>query len=201
MCNTSDLPHDHFEFQGEILKQVHETLLFKYVTDILSSSITNGNLTEDIATVCCQGAGLLPGVSVCRTGIGYKATDVTYVKANNGNPTTISGISVSGGNEQGINILVPVSASVEESTCSSTFDVPVMVQSTSNDAITVLLLALPASTWSGVKDANLLVEIHGLFSTENLANPLQNEVCFFSPGSILCKFMLKEDVLDLTGCT
>ncbi|XP_074582111.1 glutathione gamma-glutamylcysteinyltransferase 1-like isoform X2 [Curcuma longa] len=144
---------ERLALKGEILKQVHETVLFRYVTDILSSSITNGNLKEDIATVCCQGAGLLPGVSVCRTGIGFK-----------------------GGNEQGINILVPASASVAESTCSSTFDAPVMVHSASNDAITVLLLALPASTWSGVKDANLLVEIQGLFSTENLANPLQNEV-------------------------
>ncbi|XP_074562826.1 glutathione gamma-glutamylcysteinyltransferase 1-like [Curcuma longa] len=175
---------ERLALKGEILKQVHETVLFRYVTDILSSSITNGNLKEDIATVCCQGAGLLPGVSVCRTGIGFKATSVTCVKADNDNPTPISGTSISGGNEQGINILVPVSASVAESTCSSTFDAPVMLHSASNDAITVLLLALPASTWSGVKDANLLVEIQGLFSTENLANPLQNEVCFSFPGSI-----------------
>ncbi|KAG6515981.1 glutathione gamma-glutamylcysteinyltransferase 1-like isoform X1 [Zingiber officinale] len=162
--------------KGEILKQVHETVLFRYVTDILSSSITNDNLKEDIVTVCCQGTTLLPGVSVCRTRIGFKATGVTCMKANNDNLTAISGITVSGGNEQGINILEPVSASVAESTCSSTFDVPVIVQLASNAAITVLLLALPASTWSGVKDANLLVEIQDLFSTENFANPLRNEI-------------------------
>ncbi|XP_043707591.1 glutathione gamma-glutamylcysteinyltransferase 1-like isoform X2 [Telopea speciosissima] len=167
----------------EILKQVHETELFKHVTEWLSSAnlccqnlqafIKNDTLPEIAANVCCQGAELLTGKSgsdrfCCR------ATCVKWLKAEGDMPVTVvCGTVETGSGEQSVDVLVPSSPEKQRICCGSS---PGSHIPTNNDLLTVLLLALPPQTWSNIKEEKLLQEINGLVSTDNLPLLLQEEV-------------------------
>ncbi|WOL05196.1 Glutathione gamma-glutamylcysteinyltransferase 1 [Canna indica] len=126
-----------------------------------------------------QEAAFLSGGLISRKEICSRAT--TCLKANGEEPPTgISGKVVSVGNEHEADMLVPTSTSASTSgnCCSSKLENCIMMHPTFDDVFTILLLTLPASTWSGIKDEFLLAEIHCLVSTENLPDALQQEVGF-----------------------
>ncbi|XP_010905811.1 glutathione gamma-glutamylcysteinyltransferase 1 isoform X2 [Elaeis guineensis] len=171
----------------EVLQQVCETELYKFVTDFLSCassyctsflSLSNEvSLSEIAASVCCQGAAILTGGLGFIQQFGFRTTCVKCLRANGDAPiTVVSGMVVSGNNEQGVDMLVPESTAKSKSCCSYNPSDCVLKHPSSNDALTVLLLALPPSTWQGIKDEKLLAEIHDLVSTENLPDVLQQEV-------------------------
>ncbi|XP_020250398.1 glutathione gamma-glutamylcysteinyltransferase 1-like isoform X2 [Asparagus officinalis] len=169
-----------------VMQQVRGTELFKYVTDWLSSIrscctiaaslVDKDSLSKIAASVCCQGAVLLSGKPGEYKGFCCRATRGECLKANrNGTVTVISGTVVSGDDEQEVDMLVPVSPS-KSSCCGSGPSSCAVVHPVSDDVLTVLLLALPADTWVGIKDENLLAEIHNIVSTERLPDVLQEEV-------------------------
>ncbi|XP_008789410.2 glutathione gamma-glutamylcysteinyltransferase 1-like isoform X1 [Phoenix dactylifera] len=171
----------------EVLQQVRETELYKFVADLLSSASlcrksfsslsNNDSLSEIAASVCCQGAAILTGGLGVIQQFCSRATCVKCFRANGDAPiTVVSGMVVSGKNEQGVDMLVPESTAKSKSCCSSNPNDCVLKHPGSSDALTVLLLALPPCTWQGIKDERLLAEIHGLFSIENLPDVLQQEV-------------------------
>ncbi|WOL05194.1 glutathione gamma-glutamylcysteinyltransferase 1 [Canna indica] len=174
---------ERLTLKEEILEQVRKTELFKYVTNILYLSTTNCNigekcsLPEIAANVCCQGAALLSEGLTPRTGIGCRGSCVTCLKADGDKPMTIvSGTVVSHGNKQDVDMLVPVSSATSWSSCCSTLDGCIVMHPASNDVLTVLLLALPASTWLAFEDENLRAEMQRLASNDNLPIALQEEV-------------------------
>ncbi|URE47206.1 hypothetical protein MUK42_16959 [Musa troglodytarum] len=166
----------------EILQQVHETGLFKCVTDLSSSSNSNHILEEKhllseiAANVCCQEAALLSGELTSSTGI-CSRTCIKCFKVNDDKSTTVvSGTVVSGGNQHEVDMLVPVSKATSGCCCNSTLNNCTVMHPASTYVLTVLLLALPPNTWLDIKDKSLLSEIQGLVSTENLPDALQQEV-------------------------
>nr|CAD1820899.1 unnamed protein product [Ananas comosus var. bracteatus] len=170
----------------EVLRQVHDTELFKVIKELLlssaspcclnlSSSSDNDSLPEIAANICCQGAALLTGNFLMREGICCKGTCLKCLKNNgDGHATIVSGTVVSGGNKQGVDVLVPVSPA--KPVCCSGLSSCTMMHPASNDVLTVLLLALPPRTWSDIKDQRLLDEIQGLVSTDKLPDLLHDEV-------------------------
>lgn len=136
-------------------------------------------LPEVVATACCQGAALLTGnphamdkkMSCC------KETCLKSVQSN-GDVTIVSGtIVISGGNEQKVDVLVPVSG--KPGWCGSDPGSCIVKYPASSDILTVLLLALPPSTWSAVRDQKVLDELQDVVSTESLPELLQLEVWLF----------------------
>ncbi|XP_057963800.1 glutathione gamma-glutamylcysteinyltransferase 1-like isoform X2 [Malania oleifera] len=170
----------------DILKQVQETGLFKHVSEVLSSansccrsiptSGSRDSLPEIAASVCCQGAEFFSGKSGSSDGYCCKETCVKCFKSNGDKPVTVVfGKVINGNSEQGVDVLVP-SSQIKMSCCSSEPSNCIEMYPASNDVLTALLLALPQSTWSGIKDRKLLQEIYNLVSTENLPTLLQEEV-------------------------
>nr|XP_010935936.1 glutathione gamma-glutamylcysteinyltransferase 1 isoform X1 [Elaeis guineensis] len=172
----------------EVLQQVHETELFKFVSDFLLSArsccanlLSSSNkelLSEIAATLCCQGAALLSGGLGVSKSFCCSETCIKCLRANGDAPmTVISGTAVSNGNKQGLDMLIPVTPGKSKSCC--TFDHNnncVVMHPTINDVLTVLLLALSPQTWMGIKDDRLLAEIQRLVSIENLPDVLEQEV-------------------------
>ncbi|KAK1266126.1 Glutathione gamma-glutamylcysteinyltransferase 1 [Acorus gramineus] len=185
--NLSTEEKGRLSAKEEVLQQVHETELFKSVTECLSSassccrnissSENKDALTAIAASISCQGAELLSGTLGNRRGFCCGATCVTCVKVNGDQPATVvSGTVVSGGSKQGVDILVPVSQTDQRSSfCCDTSTCAVM-HPMSNDIFTVLLLSLPPHTWSGIIDEKLLSEIQSLIKIESLPVVLQEEV-------------------------
>lgn len=170
-----------------MLKQVQEISLYKHVTEFLSSEKSccktilgtenEESFPEIAAHVCCQGAGLLSGISGSSQQFCCQATCVKCFKVNGDKPVTVvSGTVVNGSGQQGVDVLVPSSQS-ELSCCGCGPSNYVGMYPASNDVLTALLLALPPETWSGIKEEKLLQEVHGLVSTDNLPTLLQEEVC------------------------
>ncbi|KAK1289583.1 Glutathione gamma-glutamylcysteinyltransferase 1 [Acorus calamus] len=175
--NLSKEEKGRLSAKEEVLQQVHETELFKTVTECLSSassccrnissSKNKDALTDIAASICCQGAELLSGTLGYRRGFCCGATCVRCLKVNGDQlATVISGTVVSGGSKQVVDILVPVSQADQRSSCSSDTSTCVVMHPVSNDIFTVLLLALLPQTWSGIIDEKLLREIQSLVNIE-----------------------------------
>lgn len=190
----------------EILKQVQGTRLFKQVTQFLSSSTScckkiqnlshQDNLQDVAASVCCQGAELLVGKSNPLNGFCCRETCVKCIKDDGEKPiTVVSGTVVNGDTEQGVDVLVPLSQA-EPSCCPcGPSKCMGMHYPDGNDVLTVLLLALPSETWSGLRNEKLFHEISSLVSTENLPTLLQEEVLHLRRQLHLLK-RCKDDKVD-----
>ncbi|KAG6662793.1 hypothetical protein CIPAW_03G267500 [Carya illinoinensis] len=147
----------------EVLKQVQETGLFKHVSAFLSSANSccrnlpllshQDNFPDIAASVCCQGAEILAGIS----------------------GASVSGTVVNGKSEHGVDVLFP-SSQMKPGCCCSVSSNYIGIHPASNDVLTALLLALPPETWSGIKNEKVLLEISSLALTENLPTLLQEEV-------------------------
>ncbi|RWW74836.1 hypothetical protein BHE74_00017202 [Ensete ventricosum] len=181
--NLSKEEKDRLAVKEEVLQQVHETELYKCVTDLLSSSTSTcklrkkDSLTEIAANVCCEGAALLSGGLTSRNGICCRTCIRCFKDNGDKHTTVVSGTVVSGGgNEQEVDMLVPVSKATTGSGCDTTLNNCIVMHPANNDVLTVLLLALPPATWLDIKAESLLAEIQGLVSTENLPDALQQEV-------------------------
>ncbi|KAB2620379.1 Glutathione gamma-glutamylcysteinyltransferase 1 [Pyrus ussuriensis x Pyrus communis] len=154
----------------EVLRQVQDTGLFKHVAELLSSArvhsccenLISGHEANIAASVCCQGAQISAslGVYFCQE------TCVKCLKANGGDkPVTVG----NGGTEKRMDMLTAWSKTNSGCSCA------IRMHPACNDVLTVLLLALPPGTWSGIKDEKLSKEIYNLVSTENLPTLLQEE--------------------------
>ncbi|KAH9729236.1 glutathione gamma-glutamylcysteinyltransferase 1 [Citrus sinensis] len=168
----------------EVLRQVQETLLFKHVVTFLSSVnsccrsmsvLVHKNELPDIAEkVCCQGARILAGKFDSSERFYCRETCVKCLKANSDKPVTlVSGTVVNGSIEQEVDVLVPSS---QIGGCGCGPSNYIGIYPVGNDILTVLILALPKETWSGIRDEKLSRQILGLVTTENLPTLLQEEV-------------------------
>lgn len=169
-----------------MLQQVQETKLFKHVASFLSSSCSRQRPTSEngdtlpiiAASVCCQGAEIFDGKRGLSAGYCCQETCMKCWKAEDDKPITmVTGTVVNGKTKQGVDVLIPSSSGKLCCTCSSKKNIGTHPAST--DVLTVLLLSLPSTTWTGITDQQLLKEINGLFSTENLPTLLQEEVVIF----------------------
>ncbi|KAH9729238.1 glutathione gamma-glutamylcysteinyltransferase 1 [Citrus sinensis] len=167
----------------EVLRQVQETLLFKHVVTFLSSVnsccrsmsvLVHKNELPDIAEkVCCQGARILAGKFDSSERFYCRETCVKCLKANSDKPVTlVSGTVVNGSIEQEVDVLVPSS---QIGGCGCGPSNYIGIYPVGNDILTVLILALPKETWSGIRDEKLSRQILGLVTTENLPTLLQEE--------------------------
>lgn len=171
-------------FQEEILKQIKETEIFEHINTWLGSEISvcqgyKQTLPEIAANVCCQGAQLLAGQL---SSLDETCCKETNVQAGGVSPMTlVSGKITTNGVEQGIDMLVP-SSQTEPRNILCDFDrsnCKGMHPSTA-DILTVILLALPQHTWSGIKEEKLLTQLNRCVSIENIPSLLQQEVYLFS---------------------
>ncbi|PKA60595.1 Glutathione gamma-glutamylcysteinyltransferase 1 [Apostasia shenzhenica] len=171
----------------EVLQQVHETKLFNFVSDWLSSCCANAksfrdrdSLPEIASSVCCQGAAVLSGGLGDNKGLCCRSTCVKHLNGIGQMPVkVVSGTVISGSTEQKVDMLVPLSfpLSIKSgSCCSSASDNCFAVHPGSKDILTVLLLALPSDTWKGIQNEELLTQVLDLVSTENLPDILHAEV-------------------------
>ncbi|CAH8323214.1 unnamed protein product [Eruca vesicaria subsp. sativa] len=166
--NLSAEEKSRLNLKQVVLKEVHETELFKHISKFLSSVGYEDSLTYTAAKACCQGAEILSGCSskefCCRE------TCVTCVKGpGEAEGTVVTGVVVRDGSEQNVDILVPSTQTNCE--CGPEANFPA-----GNDVFTVLLLALPPQTWSGIKDQALMQEMKQLISMASLPTMLQEEV-------------------------
>ncbi|KAG5080464.1 hypothetical protein JHK86_004529 [Glycine max] len=185
--------------KAHILEQIQTTGLFKHVTRWLDSKSSCCNTLANLgdkdmlpalaASVCCQAANLL---TVCgRLGLlGGKCCsqiDVKHLNADSENPVTlVSGtVTTGGGSEQGVDVLVPLCQREPSRLCLSNEGHCIGMHPSTADVLTVLLLALPLHTWSGIKEEKLCVEALSLLATEDLPPLLQEEVFTNSSGSYL----------------
>ncbi|KAI7743981.1 hypothetical protein M8C21_001748 [Ambrosia artemisiifolia] len=159
---------ERLSIKGEILKQVQDTDLYKYVADFLDPSCLGqeASLNDIAASVCCQGAGFLNGNNESSNGSCCGETHVHCIKSNGARPpvTLVSGTMTNGIGEQHVDVLAP-----SLNNC-------IGLHPASHDVLIALLLALPPQTWSGIKDDTLLQEIATLVSLDNLPTLLQEEV-------------------------
>lgn len=178
--------HTKHCLQERVLQEVRETELFKFVTEWLCSvnsccrnepSVCDkDSLPEIAASVYYQGAELLNIRDGANQEFCCRGTSIKCLRAKEDLPMTlVSGKVVSGGKEQPLDVLVPV-APANSSFSGSGLHNSTGSHPTTNDLLTVLLLALPSHTWLGIKDETLLNKIQDIFSTENLPNVLQGEV-------------------------
>lgn len=177
----------------EVLKQVQETGLYKYVTDALSSeesvccnkfpASSVNSLSSAASTACCQGAGFLTGKSGMSSKFCCLGTGVRCYRSNGDKPITIvSGIVANDSGDDGVDMIVPSSQSKLGCLSSCTVTHPA-----STDVLTAMLLALPPQTWSAIKDKKVLLEICDLVEGENLPHMLQEEVLHLRGQLLLLK--------------
>ncbi|XP_010522567.1 PREDICTED: glutathione gamma-glutamylcysteinyltransferase 1 [Tarenaya hassleriana] len=169
--NLSAEEKSRLNLKQEVLKQVHECELFKHVNKFLPSVGYEDNLPYVAAKVCCQGAEVLSGNMskefCCRE------TCVKCIKGKGEEAVTVvSGVVVNDGSEQQVDLLVP-STQADPTCCDCG---PESVYPAGNDVFTVLLMALPPQTWSGIKEQTLVSEMKQLVSMVSLPTLLQEEV-------------------------
>ncbi|KAM7527325.1 hypothetical protein LguiB_030735 [Lonicera macranthoides] len=174
--------------KGEVLKQVQETGLFEHVTRWLASesycknmsSFSNKDTLGEIAdSICCQGAKLLSGKHDCKSAICLKSANLEHVESTSKETLTVlSRTVVSDGTEERVDMLVPSSRrNLSGGVCNSDDDDNCSgMHPSTDDVLTVLLLALPQHTWYGIKEEKLREEMISLIVTENLPTLLQDEV-------------------------
>ncbi|GKB99709.1 glutathione gamma-glutamylcysteinyltransferase 1-like protein, partial [Tanacetum coccineum] len=153
----------------EILKQVQEIRLYKHVKDFIfdeKSCLCNETCLTDIAEgLCCQAAQVFEGNTRSLSQNGFCCQESSAVKTNGDKPVTVVSRTVMNGmGKQQLDVLIPSSSSC------------IAMHPTSSDVLTALLLALPPETWFSIKDENLLHDISGLVSIDNLPTLLQEEI-------------------------
>ncbi|CAO2161506.1 unnamed protein product [Urochloa humidicola] len=162
----------------KVLQLVRDTKLFMIVHDMQCARIkccnnslsSQDSITRIAASVCCQGAAMLSG------NLASRETCFKGVQANGDGPNTvISGSVVSEGNEQGVDMLLPMSP-CSMSPCISNLGNEIIKYPSSADVLTVLLLALHPSTWLGIINQRLKAEFQNLVSTDNLPDVLRWEI-------------------------
>ncbi|CAF1918946.1 unnamed protein product, partial [Brassica napus] len=187
------IPFPCFGLSQVVLKEVHETELFKHISKFLSSVGYEDSMTFAAAKACCQGAEILSGCSSiefccrevkCVNGMSYAATYskltvkilfniaktiLLHEGAVEVEGTVVTGVVVRDGSEQNVDLLVPSTQTECEYGPEATYPA-------GNDLFTVLLLALPPQTWSGIKDQALINEMKQLISMAFLPTMLQEEV-------------------------
>ncbi|XP_027353392.1 glutathione gamma-glutamylcysteinyltransferase 2-like isoform X3 [Abrus precatorius] len=177
---------------ADILEQIRTTALFKHVTRWLDSESTCCNtfvklsdkemLPALAADVCCQGADLLTGCGrlALSSGKCCSQIDVKQLNVDTENPVTIASgtVATGGGSVQEVDVLVPLCQRVPSRFCLSNEGHCIGMHPSTADVLTVLLLALPLHTWSGIKEEKLQVEVTSLLITEDLPPLLQEEVSF-----------------------
>nr|QCX35399.1 phytochelatin synthase 3 [Arundo donax] len=176
---------ERLSLKESVLQHVRDTKLFTIVHDLqcaniqccnCSSSSDEDSITRIAAAVCCQGAAMLSGNLAASDGFCCRETCFKCIQANGDGPkTVISGSVVSEGNEQGVDMLLPMSPR-STSSCNSNLSNNIMKYPSSVDVVTVLLLALHPSTWLGIKDERLKAEFQTLVSTDNLPDVLKREI-------------------------
>ncbi|CDY36968.1 BnaC09g17840D [Brassica napus] len=158
----------HFCWKQVVLKEVHETELFKHISKFFSSMDYEDILTYSAAKACCQGAEILSGCS--SKGFCCQETCVKCVKGSGeAEGTVVTGVVVRNGNEQRVDLLVP--ATQNDCECGPKANYPA-----GEDVFTVLLLALTPQTWLGITDQALMHEMKQLVSMASLPTMLQEEV-------------------------
>ncbi|CAN7027974.1 unnamed protein product [Brassica oleracea var. botrytis] len=151
-----------------VLKEVHETELFKHISKFFSSMDYEDILTYSAAKACCQGAEILSGCS--SKGFCCQETCVKCVKGSGeAEGTVVTGVVVRNGNEQRVDLLAP--ATQTDCECGPKANYPA-----GEDVFTVLLLALTPQTWLGITDQALMHEMKQLVSMASLPTMLQEEV-------------------------
>ncbi|PAN32842.1 hypothetical protein PAHAL_5G516000 [Panicum hallii] len=167
-----------------VLQQVHDTKLFMIVHDLQCahipccncSSSSEDSITRIAASVRSQGASMLSGNLVSSDGFCCRETCFKGVQANGGGPNTVvSGSVVSEGNEQGVDMLLPM-PSLSMSSCNSNLCNEIIKYPSSAVVLTILLLALHPSTWFSIMDEKLKTEFQTLVSTDNLPDVLKQEI-------------------------
>lgn len=179
-------------FQEEVLKQTRETELFKYVAKWSASKIslckgvTSWGLKETLpelaADICCQGAELFMGKLSSSEGTCCRQTNVTLLKVDDEKAmTVVSGTVTTDGIEKEIETLVPSSITELSNLCDFDQSNCKGMHPSTADVLTVLLLALPQHTWSGIKEEELRMQFNHLASVDKLPSLLQQEVIHLSP--------------------
>ena len=178
------------------MEQIRATALFKHIVRWLDSEmaccspyanldVKDKDMLPSLAeSLCCQGVDLLTG-SDRLVSVGGKCCshqiNVQQLHADSENPAAlVSGTVKTGNSEQGFDVLVPLCQRGPNSLCVSKEGHCMGLHPSTADVLTVLLLALPLSTWSGIKEEKLRVEVTDLVTTENLQPLLQEEVVISS---------------------
>ncbi|KAJ0015046.1 hypothetical protein Pint_20195 [Pistacia integerrima] len=174
-------------FQEEVLKQIKETELFKHVTKWLASEISlckvvaswdyKETFPEIGANICCQGAELLTGKLSLSDGTCCNETNVAFLKSGDDKPmTVVSGTVTTDGIEHKIETLVPLSRIDPSNLCDFGQSNCKGMHPSTGDVLTILLLALPQQTWSGIKEEKLRMQFSCLVSIDKVPSLLQREV-------------------------